>query len=412
MRLVDELQVEGKDKGDTFRDNQARLEAITDEEEGLTTQISNSDSFLRDLPGLEHELAILTERIRVGEEVAQSLEKARGELEQVDGELAREGYAPKARSSLEKVLAQASELGYDAAAHQAARREVEEGQAHAERMAYLDAARTGVQQEKTALDQLVGTIDRRRDQIETDQTRITELEKTEADLKKQVENAQTVEEDLVRVRREEAEARQRMGAAQQRLTACEALTQQQESRLSQQQALAHQQGLYEELRTAFGVHGVPAMIIEAAVPEIEAEANRLLGRMTGGRMHVRLETQRETQAGEVRETLDIRIMDEVGERNYENYSGGEQFRVNFALRIALSRLLARRAGAQLQTLIIDEGFGTQDALGRERLVEAIQSIQDEFSLVLVITHIEELQDVFPTRIQVTKLPEGSTVELV
>ncbi len=74
------------------------------------------------------------------------------------------------------------------------------------------------------------------------------------------------------------------------------------------------------------------MIIEAVVPEIEEEANRLLARMTGGRMHVRLETQREILSGEVRETLDIRIMDELGERPYEMYSGGEQFRINFALR--------------------------------------------------------------------------------
>ena len=71
------------------------------------------------------------------------------------------------------------------------------------------------------------------------------------------------------------------------------------------------------------------------------------------------------------------------------YSGGESFRVNFAIRIALSRLLARKAGARLQTLIIDEGFGTQDAKGRERLVEAIETIRDEFSLILAITHIEE-----------------------
>jgi exonuclease SbcC len=154
------------------------------------------------------------------------------------------------------------------------------------------------------------------------------------------------------------------------------------------------------------------MIIEAAVPEIEDEANRLLSRMTGGRMHVRFDTQRETKAGEVRETLEIKISDELGTRPYENYSGGEQFRVNFAIRIALSKLLARRAGAQLQTLVIDEGFGTQDAQGRQRLVEAINVIQDDFARLLVITHIEELKDAFPARIEVVKTPEGSAATVV
>ncbi|RLC67552.1 MAG: SMC family ATPase, partial [Chloroflexi bacterium] len=164
--------------------------------------------------------------------------------------------------------------------------------------------------------------------------------------------------------------------------------------------------------TAFGVRGVPAMIIEAAVPEVEVEANRLLARMTGGRMHVRFDTQRETLAGEVRETLEIKIADELGTREYSLYSGGEAFRVNFAIRIALSKLLARRAGAQLQTLVIDEGFGTQDAQGRERLVDAINSIQDDFVRVLVITHIEELKDAFPVRIEVTKTAEGSVLSVV
>jgi exonuclease SbcC len=124
-------------------------------------------------------------------------------------------------------------------------------------------------------------------------------------------------------------------------------------------------------------------------------------------MHVRIETQREIKTGEVREALDIIISDELGSRPYELYSGGESFRINFAIRIALSRLLARRAGAQLRTLFIDEGFGTQDARGREHLVAAINTIQDDFDRILVITHIDELKQAFPTRIEVTKTPQGS-----
>ena len=153
------------------------------------------------------------------------------------------------------------------------------------------------------------------------------------------------------------------------------------------------------------------MIIESVIPEIEVEANRLLARMTGGRMNVRFETQRETLAGDIAETLEIKISDELGTRDYALFSGGEAFRVNFAIRIALSKLLARRAGAQLQMLVIDEGFGTQDAEGRERLVEAITSIQDDFSRILVVTHIDELKDQFPVRIEVSKTPDGSQVTL-
>jgi len=165
------------------------------------------------------------------------------------------------------------------------------------------------------------------------------------------------------------------------------------------------------LQIAFGKKGLQALIIESIIPEIEDEANALLGRMTEGRMSVHFETQRDTKSGSTIETLDIKISDENGPRSYEMYSGGEAFRVNFAIRIALSKLLARRAGAQLQTLIIDEGFGTQDAEGRQRLVEAINSIKDDFARIIVITHIEELRDAFPVRIDVYKTPRGSQITI-
>ena len=96
----------------------------------------------------------------------------------------------------------------------------------------------------------------------------------------------------------------------------------------------------------------------------------------------------------------------------ETFSGGEAMRINFALRIALSKLLARRAGAQLRTLVIDEGFGSQDEQGRERLMEAVNSVQDDFDLILVITHLDELKDRFPVRIEITKVPGGSQIEMV
>jgi DNA repair protein SbcC/Rad50 len=222
----------------------------------------------------------------------------------------------------------------------------------------------------------------------------------------------SIQLEYERVRSDEARARQQLGAAEQKLAACEALIKQRESKLIERKKLVAEKSIYEELRLAFGKKGVPAMIIEAAIPEIEDEANALLTRITGGRMHVRFDTQRETVKGETVETLDIKIADELGTRPYENYSGGEQFRINFAVRIALSKLLARRAGAQLQTLVIDEGFGALDSTGRDKLVEAINAIQDDFQRILVITHLDELKDAFPVRIDVTKTENGSQIVIV
>jgi exonuclease SbcC len=280
------------------------------------------------------------------------------------------------------------------------------------RKSELDKAALGLESERRALETLAA-------------------QRTAAELKRDAEHAQLeqqrqalheAEAELVRESEASAQlaqkqsalfdAQRKLGAANQRVQACRALSTSAQRLRQELDGIERKQALYEELRQAYGKNGVPAMIIESVLPELESSANALLGRMSAGRMTVRFETQRLTQKGDTNETLEIRINDEIGERAYEMFSGGEAFRINFAIRIALSRLLARRAGARLRTLFIDEGFGTQDAQGRERLVDAIRVIEDDFEKIFIITHIEELRDAFPARIEVTKTEKGSSARVV
>lgn len=174
-----------------------------------------------------------------------------------------------------------------------------------------------------------------------------------------------------------------------------------------------EQNIYEKLIVAFGKNGIQALIIENVLPEIEEEANDLLAKLTNNSTQISIESLRDLKSGGIKETLDIKISDELGFRDYELYSGGEAFRIDFSLRIALSKLLTRRAGTKLRTLVMDEGFGTQDEEGIDNLVQAIQSISEDFDKILVITHLESLKDAFPVRIEVTKLPEiGSRFEII
>ena len=62
-------------------------------------------------------------------------------------------------------------------------------------------------------------------------------------------------------------------------------------------------------------------------------------------------------------------------------------------------------------MFIDEGFGTQDEAGRNKLVEAITAIQEDFDLILVITHIDELRDSFPVHVQIEKTDAGSRISI-
>ena len=412
LELLDRIEREGRAKGDAYRANQATIEDLTEQASALEGQIGQSDHELQELSPLQRQAAAIDQRVEQGRQAAEALKEVRGELRDLETRLDEEDYALKSRAELEKVLEEAEQLGYDSEAHEEARKAVSEGQVYAERKAQLETVEERMEEERAGLERLAEAERRWQGELAAARERRAALAEEREALRERLKGARAVEEELQEMRAKEAQARQKLGAAQQRLAACEALEQQRADKVERKEALATEEAIYDDLRTAFGVRGVPAMIIEAAVPEIEAEANHLLSRMTDGRMNVRFDTQRETKAGDVREALEIQISDELGTRPYENYSGGEQFRVNFAIRIALSKLLARRAGAQLQTLVIDEGFGTQDAQGRQRLVEAINAVQEDFALVLVITHIRALKDAFPVRIEVTKTSDGSSIDIV
>jgi exonuclease SbcC len=275
------------------------------------------------------------------------------------------------------------------------------------RLAEIEAAVAQAAQAAARAEALAARQARWREEAEQAgrQRQTLELEAAAAEGRLKASSITQVELDRLRTERRMAD--ERVGGARQRLASLEAHREQRDKRRLEHQQLATTVGQYEDLRLAFSRRGVPAMIIETVVPELERAANELLTRMSEGRMNVRIETQRSLQTGELREALDILISDELGTRPYELYSGGEAFRINFAVRVALSRLLARRAGAQLRCLFIDEGFGTQDAYGREQLVSAITSIQDDFDRILVITHVDEIKESFPARLEVRKTPDGS-----
>ncbi|MCS7056020.1 MAG: SMC family ATPase [Thermoflexales bacterium] len=412
-RLLEEWQARGKERGDAYRANEARVKQLDELRAQIEAQLAALDQALRDLPALQREYAALADRLARAQEAEAQLPAAQAAMDALIARLERHDYAPDAHRSLAEVTQQLAELGYDAAAHNRLRQDIQNRLAlYAERKAQLDRAEVAVESERRALEALdlreAALLEKQAEEARAHEALKAELAVCERELQREPE----VSASLARARDDFFRAQRRVGEANQRVQSALAMHGRRDRLNAELAACKKQQSLFEELRAAFGKNGVPAMIIESVLPELEASANALLGRMTNGRMNVRFETQRLTQKGETVETLEIRISDELGERAYEMFSGGEAFRANFAIRIALSRLLAHRANARLQTLFIDEGFGTQDAQGRERLIEAIKAIEDDFARIFVITHIDELKDAFPAQIEVRKTPRGSIARVV
>jgi exonuclease SbcC len=406
-RVASELQRQGKEMGDAYRANFDRMRDFHARREALAREIDDVASELVPRAELQSREGALTRSLAEAEAAVTALANEQASLSALERKLEDGDFATEEQSALEKVLAEMQDLGYDARAHETMQEQLASLAGFETEKAQLEAALVRREEALAALEDLRVRRDRWQATLGADRRRCEDLAGEVANLpavgRQLVEAQMHLDEVQIEARR----AHDRIVAAQQKLDHCDYLAGQREERLANQQKAAEERALYEELSLAFGKRGVQALLIESAIPEIEDEANLLLARMTDGRMSVHFETQRQTLKGETRETLDIHISDEQGTRNYELYSGGEKFRVNFAIRIALSKLLAHRAGASLQTLVIDEGFGSQDAEGRSRLVEAINVVRDEFARILVVTHIEELRDAFPVHIDVWKTPQGS-----
>ncbi len=407
-----QFKSEGTAKGDAYRANQTRLRAIAAQQQELQQSLAEIERQLRMLPAVQSRVAKLEQSLKEAEESAQALAAAQAQQIELQKQLDTQAFAVEVVAQLGEVQAELAQLGYDSSAHQQARAEAaalahfeDENRALAEAEQRRPEESQRLQKEKARQQRLL-------EQQTLDQQEVARLEAETKDLPQIRANLNQADESLRQLERSEREARDKVAAAKQNLKYLADRAKQRGMLDDKLQQTRETLGIYRELQTAFGKKGVQALLIESAIPEIEDEANKLLSRMTDGRMHVRFETQREARSGDnTIETLDIRIADEMGSRDYELYSGGEAFRVNFAIRVALSKVLARRAGARLQTLVMDEGFGTQDVQGRERLVEAINAIQDDFEKIIVITHIDELKDAFPVRIEVWKTNEGSRVAI-
>ena len=360
---------------------------------------------------IQGRLSIINQSVAEAEEANRKLAEERVRLAEIEERLARHAYAASEQKALGKIKSELATIEYNPQQHEEVRLRLTNLEKYEGLRQKLEEVDKLIIQEKEALSQAEEAIKELDQTLQGENTRKQDLSAELTLLPQVASSLMQAENEHQALVAQQKQAQGSLFSARARLQRCDEL----ETKRGEKEKLlaeaAREEQIYQELAQAFGKKGIQALLIEMALPEIETEANKLLSRMTDNRMHVKFETQRPTRKGEVAETLDIKISDELGTRNYEMFSGGEAFRINFAIRIALSKLLAKRAGAPLPTLIVDEGFGTQDNVGVEKLKEAINSIQDDFQKILIITHLEEMKDAFPSRIEVIKTAAGSTIEV-
>jgi DNA repair protein SbcC/Rad50 len=416
LQLIASLETQGRELGDRYRANQERVRQGEERRALVSIEIKNLQQVEGELRQYQRALDQYEDRCAQAQQVLITWKSGGAQqLEQLESILTRNDFAIQAREELARVDEELARIGYDAAAHDAARRKEVAGRSAEEQLRQLETARA-------ALAPLQREIESILSQLESEEAEASELREahTAAAAKYAADSANLpnitqAEQELFDLQEQENRLRMQVGGAVQAVEVLKVLRKRHAEKTGQRAEIAGQVARLKTLERAFSKDGVPALLIEQALPEIEAQANELLERLTNGNMSVRFATQKDYKdkhRDDKKETLDILISDSAGWREYEMFSGGEAFRVNFAIRLALSRVLAQRSGARLQTLVIDEGFGSQDAEGRQRLIEAIRMVEGDFAKILVVTHLEELKDAFPVRIEIEKGIQGSSIRVV
>ncbi|KHE71505.1 SbcC/MukB-like Walker B domain-containing protein, partial [Halobacillus sp. BBL2006] len=154
-------------------------------------------------------------------------------------------------------------------------------------------------------------------------------------------------------------------------------------------------------------------VLAAFLDEILVQANIRLDQMTDHRYQlVRSDevAKRGAQSG-----LDLEVLDHhTGQqRSVRTLSGGEGFKASLSLALGMADVVQSHAGGvQLDTLFIDEGFGTLDEISLEQAIECLRGLQDGNRMLGIISHVPQLKEEIPAKLQIETGQDGSRVKFV
>lgn len=152
-------------------------------------------------------------------------------------------------------------------------------------------------------------------------------------------------------------------------------------------------------------------VLASFLDDILREANGRLAKMTSGRYA--LSRKEDRSKGNAQSGLELLVFDQYTgqERHVKTLSGGESFKAALSLALGLADIVQQYAGGvSLETMFIDEGFGTLDPESLDQAVESLIDIQSSGRLVGIISHVPELKERIDARLEVVATKSGSRTE--
>src|SRR5262249_18422643 len=162
-----------------------------------------------------------------------------------------------------------------------------------------------------------------------------------------------------------------------------------------------------DLAWALGAAHFQTYIQAEALRTLAEDGSRRLEQLSAGRYRLCVE-----EKGQDFEVIDQWNADQT--RSVKTLSGGETFLASLSLSLALAENLPSLAASRrvvLDSIFLDEGFGSLDSEALDRAADALDALRGENRMVCVVTHLQELAQRLPARVVVTKADTGSSVSL-
>ena len=198
----------------------------------------------------------------------------------------------------------------------------------------------------------------------------------------------------------------KLSAANQELGTMRSGKKEYEKNLAAYEAVQTKYRYFDKLTSAFGRSGLQAQIVQEAQKKIKEAANTTLGHLSNGCWQIELfgdDQQLEILAQDLSSPG-------LPMRPFEYLSGGEKFRVAISLAVAIGQCIS--GGRTVDTLIIDEGFGSLDEVNRDNLVAELRRLSDEVlsgGRVIIVSHEEDICEEFAHRLKISKSEAGDVL---
>lgn len=352
----------------------SQMETITVDGRYFATRLEQLEQVPAEIVRLDEQSRELDREVQGG---VAALARVKGEVQEL-AQVTRDINAKQRRYDQQVADLNAIPTGYDAQRHEALREKTEALGPLNEKLTRLTTLlerEPGLRQESERIVAHLSTLGAKREELERARHDVRFSESDYSALRAEQEQA-AAEVHAAEVAR--ASAQSELGAAQRALDVAQRAKADLEKAVERAEALNRDKRLHDELDRSYT--DLRTDLNHALRPELSELASAFLAELTDHRY----------SELELDDQYNVVVLEEG--RPKPVISGGEEDLANLTLRLAISQMIAERAGQAFSLLVLDEVFGSLDESRRHNVVDLLRRLQDRFEQVILITHIESVRE--------------------